>query len=86
MQQCLINLVNNAIKFTEQGHIYVNISLEDKDSKPHIRFEVEDTGIGITTESQQKIFEPFFQEDVSTSRKYGGNQDNEKRPLDIKRG
>ncbi len=72
LQQCLINLVNNAIKFTEQGHIYVNISLEDKDSKPCIRFEVEDTGIGIATESQQKIFEPFVQEDEGTSRKYGG--------------
>jgi PAS domain S-box-containing protein len=72
LQQCLINLVNNAIKFTEQGHIYVNISLEDKDSKPRIRFEVEDTGTGIAPESQQKIFEPFVQEDGSTSRKYGG--------------
>jgi CheY-like chemotaxis protein/anti-sigma regulatory factor (Ser/Thr protein kinase) len=72
LQQCLTNLVNNAIKFTEQGHIYVNISLEDKDIKPCIRFEVEDTGIGIATESQQKIFEPFVQEDEGTSRKYGG--------------
>lgn len=72
LQQCLTNLVNNAIKFTEQGHIYVNISLEDKDSKPRIRFEVEDTGIGITPEFQQKIFEPFVQEDDGTSRKYGG--------------
>jgi PAS domain S-box-containing protein len=72
LQQCLTNLVNNAIKFTKQGHVYVNISLKDKDSKPCIRFEVEDTGIGIATESQQKIFEPFFQEDGGTSRKYGG--------------
>jgi CheY-like chemotaxis protein/HPt (histidine-containing phosphotransfer) domain-containing protein/anti-sigma regulatory factor (Ser/Thr protein kinase) len=72
LQQCLTNLVNNAVKFTEQGHIYVNISLEDKDDKPCIRFEVEDTGIGIAAESQQKIFEPFVQEDGSTSRKYSG--------------
>jgi len=72
LQQCLTGLVNNAVKFTEQGHIYVNISLKDKDSKPCIRFEVEDTGIGIATESQQKIFEPFVQEDEGTSRKYGG--------------
>jgi PAS domain S-box-containing protein len=72
LQQCLINLMNNAIKFTEQGHIYVNISLEHKDSKPRIRFEVEDTGIGISPEFQQKIFESFVQEDGSTSRKYGG--------------
>jgi PAS domain S-box-containing protein len=72
LQQCLINLVNNAIKFTEQGHVYVNISLEDKDSEPRIRFEVEDTGIGITPESQQKMFDSFVQEDMGTSRKYGG--------------
>jgi CheY-like chemotaxis protein/anti-sigma regulatory factor (Ser/Thr protein kinase) len=72
LQQCLTNLVNNAVKFTEQGHIYVNISLEDKDGKPYIRFEVEDTGIGIATEFQQKIFEPFVQEDGSAARKYSG--------------
>jgi PAS domain S-box-containing protein len=72
LQQCLINLVNNAIKFTEQGHVYVNISLEDKDSEPRIRFEVEDTGIGITPEFQQKMFDSFVQEDMGTSRKYGG--------------
>jgi signal transduction histidine kinase/CheY-like chemotaxis protein len=72
LQQCLTNLVNNAVKFTEQGHIYVNISLVDKDGNPCIRFEVEDTGIGIAAESQQKIFEPFVQEDGSASRKYSG--------------
>jgi len=72
LQQCLINLVNNAIKFTKQGHVYVNISLEDKDGEPRIRFEVEDTGIGMMPEFQQKIFESFIQEDTGTSRKYGG--------------
>jgi|GEM_PF-498253 len=72
LSQCLINLVNNAIKFTKQGHVYVNISMEDHNGKWFIRFEVEDTGIGISSEFQQKIFESFSQEDGSTSRNYGG--------------
>ncbi len=72
LQQCLINLVNNAIKFTEKGHVYLNVSLEDRDNQPFIRFDVEDTGIGIPPEKQKDIFEPFTQADGSTSRKYGG--------------
>jgi signal transduction histidine kinase len=72
LQQCLINLVNNAIKFTEQGHVYVKVSLEDKDNQPYIRFDVEDTGIGISPEKQEKVFESFTQADGGTSRKYGG--------------
>jgi PAS domain S-box-containing protein len=72
LEQCLINLVNNAVKFTEHGHIYVNISLEDKDGKPFIRFDVEDTGVGISAEFQDKIFTSFTQEDSRNSRKYGG--------------
>ncbi len=72
LQQCLINLVNNAIKFTEKGHVYVNVSLEDRDNQPYIRFDVEDTGIGISPDRQEKIFESFTQADEGTSRKYGG--------------
>jgi PAS domain S-box-containing protein len=72
LEQCLINLVNNAIKFTERGYVYVNISTEDRDNKPYIRFEVEDSGIGIAPEYQERIFESFTQEDGTTSRKYGG--------------
>ncbi len=72
LQQCMINLINNAIKFTEEGHVYVNVSLEDKDNKPFIRFDVEDTGIGIPSEKQEKVFKSFDQADGSTSRKYGG--------------
>jgi len=72
VSQCLINLVNNAIKFTKQGHVYVNISMKDHNGKWFIRFEVEDTGIGISSEYQQKMFESFSQEDGSTSRKHGG--------------
>ena len=72
LSQCLINLVNNAIKFTKKGHVYVNISMEDHNGKWFIRFEVEDTGIGISSEYQQKIFEAFSQEDSGVSRQYGG--------------
>ena len=70
--QCLINLVNNAIKFTEKGRVYLNVSLEDKNNQPYIRFDVEDTGIGIPPERQENIFESFVQADGSTSRKFGG--------------
>ncbi|MGA2093532.1 MAG: response regulator [Sedimentisphaerales bacterium] len=72
VSQCLINLVNNAIKFTKEGHVYLNISMEDHNGKWFIRFEVEDTGIGISSEFQQKIFESFPQEDSSITRQYGG--------------
>jgi PAS domain S-box-containing protein len=72
LRQCLINLINNAIKFTEEGHVYLNIALEERDSQPYIRFDVEDTGIGVPAETQEKIFSPFTQGDESHTRKYGG--------------
>ena len=72
LRQCLINLINNAIKFTENGFVHVNISLEEIDNKPFIHFDVEDTGIGIAHDNQQNIFESFTQADGSTCRKYGG--------------
>jgi signal transduction histidine kinase/AmiR/NasT family two-component response regulator len=70
--QCLVNLVGNAIKFTEEGHVYMNVSLEEIDYKAYIRFDVEDTGIGIPLANQQSIFDSFTQVDGSRSRKYGG--------------
>ncbi|HEG42520.1 MAG TPA: response regulator [Phycisphaerales bacterium] len=72
LRQCLINLTNNAIKFTEKGHVYVNVCLEDRDGESFIRFDVEDTGIGIPTDKQGAIFESFTQADGDTTRKYGG--------------
>jgi len=72
LRQCLINLTNNAIKFTEEGHVYVNVSLEDRDNQPYIRFDIEDTGIGIPRDKQEAILEAFTQADEGTSRKYGG--------------
>jgi PAS domain S-box-containing protein len=76
LRQCLTNLINNAIKFTEKGHIYVNISLQEVNDKghpgPYIRFDVEDTGIGIPADKQELIFEEFMQIDGSSTRGYNG--------------
>lgn len=72
LQQCLINLINNAIKFTQQGHVYMNISLENRDKQPYIRFDIEDTGIGISPKQQGLIFDAFTQADASHTRQYGG--------------
>lgn len=73
LRQVLVNLMGNAVKFTEQGEIELKMTVLNKqDSKCTIRFSVRDTGIGIKPENQEKIFEVFSQEDVSTNRKYGG--------------
>ena len=72
VRQCLVNLVSNAIKFTESGHVYIRLSLEKRGDGVFGRFDVEDTGIGIAPEKQSMIFESFSQTDSSTSRKYGG--------------
>ncbi|MBT3272736.1 MAG: response regulator, partial [Spirochaetales bacterium] len=71
--QILLNLANNAIKFTEKGEIEVSTKLVSKDEKETmLRFEVRDTGIGLTPEQRGKLFQSFSQADTSTSRKYGG--------------
>jgi two-component system sensor histidine kinase RpfC len=73
VRQVLINLVGNAIKFTEHGEIEIRVKLLKEDSvSVSIRFEVIDTGIGIAQEAQAKIFESFTQADTSTTRRYGG--------------
>ena len=72
VEQCLINLVNNAIKFTDQGHVKVNTSFEIIDSKEFVCIDVEDTGIGISPKAQQKIFDSFTQADQGTAKKMAG--------------
>ena len=73
VRQVLMNLIGNAIKFTEQGAITVNIDvLEYVAGKALLRFEVRDTGIGIPTAMQKSIFESFVQVDTSINRRYGG--------------
>ncbi|MEN3297705.1 MAG: two-component system, sensor histidine kinase and response regulator [Burkholderiales bacterium] len=71
--QVLINLVNNAIKFTSAGEIEVSCTVADKQrDMVTLKFAVRDTGIGMTPEQRDKLFQPFSQADGSTTRKYGG--------------
>lgn len=70
LRQILNNLLSNAIKFTDKGEVSISISLTE--DKQRIRFVVRDTGIGISKEAQQRLFQSFSQADNSTSRKYGG--------------
>ncbi|MFV0423786.1 response regulator [Oleidesulfovibrio sp.] len=71
--QVLLNLTNNAVKFTEHGEVAVRIALEEEfDDSVFIRFAVSDTGIGLTEEQQKKLFLSFHQADSSTTRQYGG--------------
>ena len=73
LRQCLINLIGNAIKFTEQGRVCVNVSLEyQDDDRPFIRFDVEDTGIGIEPQDQEHIFDSFTQIEASSNCKFSG--------------
>ena len=71
--QVILNLINNAIKFTEKGSISISVqSLGMSKKKIKVQFSIEDTGIGISPENQHIIFEPFTQASPSTSRNYGG--------------
>jgi len=72
LRQCLINLIGNAIKFTEKGHVYVNVSAQEVDGRSYICFEVEDTGVGIPPEKQQAIFERLTQADGAAACRFGG--------------
>ncbi len=72
IQQVLRNLVNNAMKFTEEGSISLIMRLTDKQGEPQIYFAVEDTGVGIPKDKLDTIFEKFTQADASVTRKFGG--------------
>ncbi|MEI7970027.1 MAG: ATP-binding protein [Betaproteobacteria bacterium] len=73
LRQILVNLLGNAVKFTEQGSVTVRVDLEENSrDDPALRFEVEDTGPGIAPEVAEHLFEPFTQADRSMSRRYGG--------------
>ncbi|MBY0356532.1 MAG: response regulator [Candidatus Obscuribacterales bacterium] len=73
LKQILVNLIGNAVKFTEAGKVNVSVNLLSKqDDMLTLEFIVSDTGIGLSTDAQSKLFTPFTQGDTSTSRKYGG--------------
>ncbi|MBC7353726.1 MAG: response regulator, partial [Thermogutta sp.] len=74
IRQILINLIGNAIKFTEQGEVRVRVSCtpQEPSDTVRLRFDVIDTGIGIPPDLMARLFQPFTQGDSSTSRKYGG--------------
>jgi PAS domain S-box-containing protein len=74
IRQVLVNLVGNAIKFTESGSVQLAIECDriDADGRAAMRFVVSDTGVGMTSEEQARIFEPFIQAEVSTTRRFGG--------------
>ncbi|MFA0678369.1 hybrid sensor histidine kinase/response regulator, partial [Vibrio sp. 10N.222.51.A6] len=75
LRQVLNNLVGNAIKFTEHGHVMLSLRLEEviePEQKLRVKFEVTDSGIGIAEDKQQSVFDKFQQADGSTTRIYGG--------------
>ena len=73
LRQVIINLIGNAIKFTEQGEVVLEVSVDQQtDGSVFLRFSVRDTGIGVPPDKQQAIFEAFSQADVSTTRRFGG--------------
>jgi two-component system sensor histidine kinase/response regulator len=73
LRQVLVNLIGNAIKFTDHGEVVVDVEPKtQRDSKARLHFTVRDTGIGIPLEKQAQIFEAFAQADPSTTRKHGG--------------
>ena len=71
--QILINLAGNAVKFTERGHVLINLEIESGAVGVLLKFEVRDSGIGIPAEKIDGLFQPFSQADSSTSRRYGGS-------------
>jgi two-component system sensor histidine kinase RpfC len=73
LRQVLVNLVGNALKFTEKGNVTVHVSAQSETAEQvRLKFSIRDTGIGIPPEAQAKIFESFTQADQSTTRRFGG--------------
>ncbi|MGD0516961.1 MAG: ATP-binding protein [Thermoguttaceae bacterium] len=73
LRQILVNLIGNALKFTEIGGVQVIMQLDARGDEPKLRFDVIDTGIGLSEEQISRLFQPFSQADTSTNRCYGGS-------------
>lgn len=72
LKQCLINLISNAVKFTDSGSITLRVGMYFEKKQQWIRFDVQDTGVGIPPEKQKDLFREFVQADDTTAHKYGG--------------
>lgn len=73
LKQILVNLIGNAIKFTSQGEVVVEVKMQKHDQGPeHLAFYIKDTGLGIPPDRVPKLFEPFSQADASITRRFGG--------------
>ena len=72
VRQILFNLLSNALKFTENGTVLLSGTRESAGGSDSVYLQVSDTGIGMSAEQQQGLFQPFIQGDASTTRKYGG--------------
>ena len=72
LRQVLVNLIGNALKFTDKGRVVLRVTGRADARGPRVRFEICDTGIGISEEQMARLFQPFAQADASTARRYGG--------------
>ena len=72
VRQCLLNLISNACKFTHKGTVKLAVRRLQHEGRDWLQFAVSDTGIGMTAEQLERLFQPFVQADASTTRKYGG--------------
>jgi PAS domain S-box-containing protein len=72
LRQIIVNLVSNAVKFTEHGHVALRMKMIEHGGEPKLQYEIEDTGIGMTHQQLSRVFDPFTQADSSTTREYGG--------------
>jgi signal transduction histidine kinase len=72
VQQILLNLLANAVKYTEEGSVRLDVRLDVQSSAKTIIFTISDTGIGIAPEHLERIFDPFWQVEQKTTRRYGG--------------
>jgi PAS domain S-box-containing protein len=72
LRQVLLNIIGNAVKFTQVGQVRVLIRYERDTYRPHLQFDVSDSGVGMTHEQIERLFQPFTQADTSTTRQFGG--------------